>query len=834
MAETRKIVKVFLASPGDLPEERVAANTAVNEFNALMADDLGYQVELVGWEDTVSVYGRPQATINVELGRCELFIGMMWKKWGTPPDTDGDYSSGFEEEFDLSVQRRVAEGKPEISLFFKGIDQEFLVDPGEDLKKVIAFKEKLINEKKILYEQFSDARELEKKITRCIWTYVSKLRKQDAEYISAKSQSPAVHEQEPTQEELPGISSNTPLSKEGVKFLRGFISRTESASSDEAEEVIGALDIARFRLLSNILKRRENDDRALGVHDSNLLFQERTKTRFGGAEVQELISTGLRNLKDENTPLWNWVSELDGFNKQIFLSFTVVGAKKVRLGAIEAMRLIGAELPANSRVYFLDVWLSVETDSDLIVSALKYLGEFGVVPDESAIRTEFDKSNNKTAGPAAEAMVRIRLREGRVQAVRTLYVLQPASIDKSLLHEIFGNPHGIPTDVLMDGIGHLNADIRLPIVKELRVRGEITPALAEKLSTDSDANVRYEALMTLVESGAQYSIADAKGILTKPTKANETRPGLFSFWSFGASRDVDADNNLRRFGEYRIRAFKEKELREMLVEDTIFEHAAWFVLAERHPHEFGQVLRDRVDDEWKQTFSAGMENLIEKLGPGNESIEKTRDLEEFTRKKLTRRALDLICAQGKVADLARVRSALRSGFLDYSNADVEYIRKYGEWDDVPLLIESAKRPGAYDADSVAASLLGRTTDKHKDALVARAVLDLGRHRFGDIVAMPMDPDLLIQILKITSDKSLKSLNDVALLSLLRSKSDTVRKVIAIRCIRALSKRRAVQLLTAYSETSEAYYYNVVYWLDFHISTPREMAVRAADRLLKAM
>ena len=40
MADSRKIIKVFLASPGDLQEERRAAKAVVDEFNRLSADDL--------------------------------------------------------------------------------------------------------------------------------------------------------------------------------------------------------------------------------------------------------------------------------------------------------------------------------------------------------------------------------------------------------------------------------------------------------------------------------------------------------------------------------------------------------------------------------------------------------------------------------------------------------------------------------------------------------------------------------------------------------------------------------------------------------------------------
>jgi hypothetical protein len=136
MTDIRKIIRVFLASPGDLPEERRAAKVVVDETNYGFANELGYQIELVGWEDTVSVYGRPQAIINAELDRCELFLGLMWKRWGTPPAADGPYTSGFEEEFRRSVDRRRNEGRPEISLLFKDMPPRCLVWVGKLLQAI--------------------------------------------------------------------------------------------------------------------------------------------------------------------------------------------------------------------------------------------------------------------------------------------------------------------------------------------------------------------------------------------------------------------------------------------------------------------------------------------------------------------------------------------------------------------------------------------------------------------------------------------------------------------------------------------------------------------------
>ena len=137
MTVSRKIIKVFVASPGDLQAEREAIKEVATQFNKAWADHFGVAIELVGWEDTIGGFGRPQELINQDLDKCELFLGMMWRRWGTPSSLESEYSSGFEEEYQRSVARRKSSGEPEICLHFKKISADHLTDPGEDLKKVI-------------------------------------------------------------------------------------------------------------------------------------------------------------------------------------------------------------------------------------------------------------------------------------------------------------------------------------------------------------------------------------------------------------------------------------------------------------------------------------------------------------------------------------------------------------------------------------------------------------------------------------------------------------------------------------------------------------------------
>ena len=115
--ERRRVVSVFLASPGDLKKERVWAQDVVDEFNKTWSRFFNLMVELVVWEDSIRGIGRPQEIINREqLERCELFVGMLHRRWGTPT---GVYSSGFEEEFDISERSFREFEQPSIDLLFK-------------------------------------------------------------------------------------------------------------------------------------------------------------------------------------------------------------------------------------------------------------------------------------------------------------------------------------------------------------------------------------------------------------------------------------------------------------------------------------------------------------------------------------------------------------------------------------------------------------------------------------------------------------------------------------------------------------------------------------------
>src|ERR1700674_522036 len=115
MPRTARIIRVFVASPGDVQGERNSLLGVVNELNRTLdalLPQAAIRVELERWEtDAVPDMGRLQAVINAQIKPYEIFIGMFWKRFGT---STGKADSGTEEEFQIAFNRWKKHGRPRI------------------------------------------------------------------------------------------------------------------------------------------------------------------------------------------------------------------------------------------------------------------------------------------------------------------------------------------------------------------------------------------------------------------------------------------------------------------------------------------------------------------------------------------------------------------------------------------------------------------------------------------------------------------------------------------------------------------------------------------------
>jgi hypothetical protein len=141
MANMNKI-RLFLSSPGDVTAERDRVRSVVTRLNRQWGDVYDVEMEIIDWRTHVAPnLGRPQAVINKQIGDYDIFLGIMWKRFGTPT---GVADSGTEEEFNIACANREKFQKPRILFYFS--KAEYSPKDRAELKqwdRVLEFKEKL-------------------------------------------------------------------------------------------------------------------------------------------------------------------------------------------------------------------------------------------------------------------------------------------------------------------------------------------------------------------------------------------------------------------------------------------------------------------------------------------------------------------------------------------------------------------------------------------------------------------------------------------------------------------------------------------------------------------
>lgn len=161
-------LRIFVASPGDCDEERDIVRVVADAVTQALGPHLGVRARVDGWEAVAPDFGRPQDLINPLVDGCDLFLGLLGHRWGTPT---GTHSSGFQEEFERVLERRSEGSDPQVAIFLREPPSAMLADPGRELRKVLQFKNQLRKEQLVLYRTFVDAADLERQL----WPLMSKL-----------------------------------------------------------------------------------------------------------------------------------------------------------------------------------------------------------------------------------------------------------------------------------------------------------------------------------------------------------------------------------------------------------------------------------------------------------------------------------------------------------------------------------------------------------------------------------------------------------------------------------------------------------------------------------
>lgn len=146
MTSLSKKVKVFVASPGDVQAERDELSKVVSELNltiSAIAPEKGIILELIRYETHThpGLGDDAQDVINKQALDYDIFVGIMWKRFGTQTRRAG---SGTAEEFQHAYERWTKDNSLPVLFYFRQTPlMPKTKDELDQLGKVLSFRDEM-------------------------------------------------------------------------------------------------------------------------------------------------------------------------------------------------------------------------------------------------------------------------------------------------------------------------------------------------------------------------------------------------------------------------------------------------------------------------------------------------------------------------------------------------------------------------------------------------------------------------------------------------------------------------------------------------------------------
>ena len=154
----KKIIKCFIASPGDTQAERDTCEKVFEDINNGIGIPYGFQLQSLRWEKDVhpGIGSDGQDVINRQVAdKYDMFIGIMYTRFGAPTNRA---ESGTVEEFEIAYKKALELKNMEIMFYFN----DEVINPSKiDLvqyQKVRDFRDNVVGQKCMysVYEGISD------------------------------------------------------------------------------------------------------------------------------------------------------------------------------------------------------------------------------------------------------------------------------------------------------------------------------------------------------------------------------------------------------------------------------------------------------------------------------------------------------------------------------------------------------------------------------------------------------------------------------------------------------------------------------------------------------
>lgn len=162
MSRSMTHLRMFVASPGDVPEERSAVREVVARVNMQIGDRVGIVIDLVEWPTSIlpGIGLESQEVINRQVGKCDIFVIIFWKRLGTPTN---NHLSGTVEEFEAAYDAWKSDSKTQVYVYFSRRPFYPTLEELPEVRRLLAFKRQ-ISRRGVLCYVFDSIMEFENKL----------------------------------------------------------------------------------------------------------------------------------------------------------------------------------------------------------------------------------------------------------------------------------------------------------------------------------------------------------------------------------------------------------------------------------------------------------------------------------------------------------------------------------------------------------------------------------------------------------------------------------------------------------------------------------------------
>jgi tetratricopeptide (TPR) repeat protein len=151
-------LRIFLASPGDLEEERAVVRACIDEHMSHGDEESNVTYEVVEWDRVRGTARRAQDAIDELIAESHFMIVLFKRAWGSEPGSPWGYTSGTEEELFTGLLELGQPEQPMRDIWVGFIDD---ANPND---RIVELRQQIIDRHSVMFETIADLQDLRVKL----------------------------------------------------------------------------------------------------------------------------------------------------------------------------------------------------------------------------------------------------------------------------------------------------------------------------------------------------------------------------------------------------------------------------------------------------------------------------------------------------------------------------------------------------------------------------------------------------------------------------------------------------------------------------------------------